>query len=87
MGLTQRDELEATLKMDPHSARSKIKAPMKAKRAPKRDLFAELSEGMTALALLRPESRKAGTRRATGVRLRAAARGYRRNCGSNVNAS
>lgn len=27
-----------------------MKAPMKAKRGPKRDLFAELSEGMTALA-------------------------------------
>ena len=30
-----------------------MKAPMKAKRAPKRDLFAELSEGMTALAQVR----------------------------------
>ena len=27
-----------------------MKTPMKSKRAPKRDLFAELSEGMTALA-------------------------------------
>ena len=27
-----------------------MKAPMKGRRAPKRDLFAELSEGMTALA-------------------------------------
>jgi hypothetical protein len=37
-------------------------APMKAKRAPERDLFAALSEGMTALALLRPEAREAGTK-------------------------
>ena len=37
-----------------------MKAPMKAKCAPKRDLFAELSKGMTALALLRTEPRKAG---------------------------
>ena len=42
-----------------------MKAPMKTKRAPKRDLFAELSEGMTALALLRPERRKAGTKAGT----------------------
>ena len=55
MGPTQRDELKAMLKMDPHLAKSKMKAPMKAKRASKRDLFAELSEGMTALVLLRPE--------------------------------
>ena len=56
-----------------------MKATMKAKRAPKRDLFAELSEGMTALALLRPEPRKAGTKagtkRAATMTLRAAARG------------
>ena len=65
MGLTQRDELKAMLKMDPHSARSKMKAPTKAKRAPKRDLFAELSEGMTTLALRRPEPRKAGTKAGT----------------------
>ncbi len=69
MGLTQRDQLKALLKMDPHLARSKMKAPMKVKRAPKRDLFAELSEGMTALALLRPELRKAGTKRAAAVTL------------------
>ena len=30
-----------------------MKAPMKAKHAPKRDLFADLSEGMTALAQVR----------------------------------
>lgn len=30
-----------------------MKAPMKAKRAPKRDLFAELSEGMSALVRVR----------------------------------
>jgi len=53
------------LTMDPHSAKSKMKAPMKAKRAPKRDLFAELREGMTALASLRPEPRKAGTKAGT----------------------
>ncbi|MCC6474707.1 MAG: hypothetical protein IT514_13285 [Burkholderiales bacterium] len=61
------------LKMYPNSAKSKMKAPIKARHAPKRDLFAELSEGMTALARLRPEPRKAGTkagtRRATSVRL------------------
>jgi hypothetical protein len=34
-----------------------MKAPMNAKRAPKRDLFAELSEGMTALAQVRKEKR------------------------------
>jgi len=48
-----------------------------AKRAPKRDLFAESSEGMIALALLRPELRKlgkkAGTKCAAAVTLRAAA--------------
>jgi len=32
-----------------------MKAPMKAKPAPKRDLFAGLSEGLTALALPRLE--------------------------------
>ena len=53
-------------------------------QAPKRDLFAELSEGMIALALLRPEPLKAGTKggtkRAAAMTLRAAARGYRRYC-------
>ena len=48
-----------------------MKPPMNAKRAPKRGLFAELSEGMTALALLRREPRKAGMKaglnRATAV--------------------
>ena len=34
-----------------------MKAPMKAKREPKRDLFAELSEGMTALAEARQGKR------------------------------
>jgi putative transcriptional regulator len=34
-----------------------MKAMMKAKRAPKRDLFAELSEGMTALAEARQGKR------------------------------
>jgi len=34
-----------------------MKVPMKAKRAPKRDLFAELSEGMTALAEARQGKR------------------------------
>ena len=34
-----------------------MKAPLKAKRAPKRDLFAELSEGMTALAEARQGKR------------------------------
>jgi hypothetical protein len=38
---------------------------MKAKRAPKRDLFAELRQGMTALALRRPEPRKASTKAGT----------------------
>ncbi|TSA10947.1 MAG: hypothetical protein D4R74_13865 [Betaproteobacteria bacterium] len=39
-----------------------MKAPVNAKPAPKRDLFAELSEGMIALALLRSKPRKAGTK-------------------------
>lgn len=34
-----------------------MKAPMKAKREPKRDLFAELSQGMTALAEARQGKR------------------------------
>jgi len=34
-----------------------MKAPTNAKRAPKRDLFAELSEGMTALAQVRQGKR------------------------------
>ena len=34
-----------------------MKPPMNAKRAPKRDLFAELSEGMTALAQVRQGKR------------------------------
>jgi putative transcriptional regulator len=34
-----------------------MKAPMKAKHAPKRNLFAELSEGMTALAKARQGKR------------------------------
>ena len=36
---------------------SKMKAPVKQKRAPKRDLFAELSEGMKALAQSREGKR------------------------------
>ncbi|MGP1684091.1 MAG: helix-turn-helix transcriptional regulator, partial [Giesbergeria sp.] len=42
-----------------------MKAPMKAKRAPKRDLFAELSEGMTALAQIRL-GKHSGTVRGSG---------------------
>lgn len=60
-------------------AKRQMKVPIKAKRAPKRDLSAELSEGMTALALLRPERREAGTKVGTtptvAVTLRAATRG------------
>lgn len=43
-----------------------MKASMKARRAPKRDLFAELSEGMTALAEARQGKR---TLRAHGATL------------------
>jgi hypothetical protein len=65
VGLTQRDKMKTMLKMDPHSARSKVKTSTKAKRALRRDLFGELSERMAALALLRPEPRKAGTKAGT----------------------
>jgi hypothetical protein len=43
-----------------------MKASMKARRAPKRDLFAELSQGMTALAEARQGRR---TLRALGATL------------------
>jgi hypothetical protein len=55
-------EAKGRSKLDPPSVRSRMPAPMKAKRAPERDLFAALSEGMTALALLRPKAREAGTK-------------------------
>jgi hypothetical protein len=47
--------IESDAQDGPAFSEIEMKAPMKAKPAPKRDLFAELSEGMTALALPRLE--------------------------------
>ncbi len=58
-------ETKGCSKMAPPSVRSGMPAPMKAKRVPERDLFAALSEGMTALALLRPEAGEVCTKTRT----------------------